>query len=123
MGVNSVSYLVGPKILASLVINPILYIFSVFIGILGGIISGLISGVVNFEDFVYGLHFSFNPYYVTYSIVKTLFFAFRFTSIPAFYGYYVQGGAREVGKAGTKAVVDSSIAILTANLVLTQIML
>ena len=66
MGVNSVSYLVGPKILASLVINPILYIFSVFIGILGGIISGLISGVVNFEDFVYGLHFSFNPYYVTY---------------------------------------------------------
>ena len=119
MGVNSVSYLVGPKILASLVINPILYI----IGILGGIISGLISGVVNFEDFVYGLHFSFNPYYVTYSIVKTLFFAFIFTSIPAFYGYYVQGGAREVGKAGTKAVVDSSIAILTANLVLTQIML
>ena len=104
MGVNSVSYLVGPKILASLVINPILYIFSVFIGILGGIISGLISGVVN-------------------SIVKTLFFAFIFTSIPAFYGYYVQGGAREVGKAGTKAVVDSSIAILTANLVLTQIML
>ena len=78
MGVNSVSYLVGPKILASLVINPILYIFSVFIGILGGIISGLISGVVNFEDFVYGLHFSFNPYYVTYSIVKTLFFAFIF---------------------------------------------
>ena len=123
MGVNSVSYLVGPKILASLVINPILYIFSVFIGILGGIISGLISGVVNFEDFVYGLHFSFNPYYVTYSIVKTLFFAFIFTSIPAFYGYYAQGGAREVGKAGTKAVVDSSIAILTANLVLTQIML
>ena len=123
MGVNSVSYLVGPKILASLVINPILYIFSVFIGILGGIISGLISGVVNFEDFVYGLHFSFNPYYVTYSIVKTLFFAFIFTSIPAFYVYYVQGGAREVGKAGTKAVVDSSIAILTANLVLTQIML
>ena len=96
MGVNSVSYLVGPKILASLVINPILYIFSVFIGILGGIISGLISGVVNFEDFVYGLHFSFNPYYVTYSIVKTLFFAFIFTSIPAFYGYYVQGGARSI---------------------------
>ena len=123
MGVNSVSYLVTPKILASLVINPILYIFSVFIGILGGIISGIISGVVNFEDFIYGLHFSFNPYYVTYSIVKTLFFAFIFTSIPAFYGYYVQGGAREVGKAGTKAVVDSSIAILTVNLILTQIML
>lgn len=102
MGVNSVSYLVGPKILASLVINPILYIFSVFIGILGGIISGLISGVVNFEDFVYGLHFSFNPYYVTYSIVKTLFFAFIFTSIPAFYGYYVQGEPGKSVKPGRK---------------------
>ena len=121
MGVNSVSYLVTPKILASLVINPILYIFSVFIGIIGGLLSGVLSGVVNFEDFIYGLHFAFNPYYVTYSIIKSLFFAF--TSIPAFYGYNVQGGALEVGKAGTKAVVDSSIAILIANLILTQIML
>lgn len=123
MGVNSVAFLVGPKILASFVINPVLYIFSVFIGILGGIISGVVSGVVNFDDFVYGLHFSFNPYYVTYSIIKTIFFAFIFTSIPAFYGYNVQGGALEVGKASTKAVVDSSIAILTVNLILTQIML
>lgn len=123
MGINSVSYLVGPKIIASFVINPILYIFSVFIGIIGGIVSGVMSGVVNFDDFIYGLHFSFNPYYVTYSIIKTIVFAFIFTSIPAFYGYNVQGGALEVGKAGTKAVVDSSIAILTANLILTQIML
>ena len=123
MGVNSVAYLVGPKIVASFFINPVLYIFSVFIGILGGLLSGLISGVVNFEDFIYGLHFTFNPYYVTYSIVKCLFFAFIFTSVPAFYGYYVQGGALEVGKAGTKAVVDSSITILTVNLILTQIML
>lgn len=123
MGVNSVSYLVGPKIAAAFVINPILYIFSVFIGILGGLTSGILSGVVNFEDFIQGLHFSFNPYYITYSIIKTIFFAFIFTSIPAFYGYNVEGGALEVGKASTKAVVDSSIAILTVNLVLTQIML
>lgn len=123
MGVNSISYLVGPKIIASFIINPVLYIFSVFIGILGGIMAGSLSGVVNFDDFIFGLHFSFNPYYVTYSIIKTLVFAFIFTSIPAYYGYYVQGGALEVGRAGTKAVVDSSIAILTANLILTQIML
>lgn len=123
MGVNSVSYLVAPKIAASLIINPILYIFSVFVGIIGGLMSGVFSGVVNIEDFIHGLHFTFNPYYVTYSIIKTLVFAFIFTSIPAFYGYNVQGGALEVGKAGTKAVVDSSIAILIANLVLTQIML
>ncbi|MCC8174471.1 MAG: ABC transporter permease [Odoribacter sp.] len=123
MGINSVSYLVAPKIVAALIFNPILYIFSVFIGIIGGLVSGVLSGVVNFEDFIHGLHSSFNPYYVTYSIIKTLVFAFIFTSIPAFYGYNVQGGALEVGKASTKSVVDSSIAILTANLILTQILL
>ena len=79
--------------------------------------------MVNYDDYIHGLHFSFNPYYVTYSIVKTLFFAIIFTSIPAFYGYNVRGGALEVGKASTKAVVDSSITILVANLVLTQILL
>lgn len=122
MGVNPVSYLVGPKIAASLVINPILYIFSVFIGIIGGFLAG-ISGGVNSEDYIHGLLFAFNPYYVTYSMIKTLFFAFIFTSIPAFYGYSVRGGALEVGKASTKAVVDSSIAILMVNLVLTKILL
>ena len=99
MGVNSVAYLVGPKILAALVINPVLYVFSVFIGILGGIISGIISGVVNFEDFIYGLHFSFNPYYVTYSIVKTLFFAFIFTSIPAFLWLLCPGRSQRSGES------------------------
>lgn len=123
MGVNSASYLVAPKIIAALVINPVLYIFSVFIGIIGGLLTGLASGVVNFDDYIYGLHFSFNPYYVTYSIIKTLFFAVVFTSIPAFYGYNVRGGALEVGKASTKAVVDSSITILVLNLVLTNILL
>ena len=123
MGVNTVSYLVGPKIAAALVVNPILYIFSVFIGIIGGIASGIATGVVNYDDYIHGLHFSFNPYYVTYSIIKTLFFAVIFTSIPAFYGYSVQGGALEVGKASTKAVVDSSIAILLVNVILTKILL
>ena len=123
MGINSISYLVGPKIVAALVINPILYIFSVCIGIIGGLLAGLAAGVVNYDDYIYGLHFAFNPYYVTYSIIKTLFFAVVFTSIPAFYGYNVQGGALEVGKASTRAVVDSSIAILVLNLILTKILL
>ena len=123
MGINSISYLVGPKIVAALVINPILYIFSVFIGIIGGLLAGLAAGVVNYDDYIYGLHFAFNPYYVTYSIIKTLFFAVVFTSIPAFYGYNVQGGALVVGKASTRAVVDSSIAILVLNLILTKILL
>lgn len=123
MGINSVSYLAGPKIVAALIMNPVLYIFSVFIGIIGGLFSGVLSGEVNFDDFIRGLHFDFNSYYVTYSMIKTLFFAFIFTSIPAFYGYTVKGSALEVGRASTRAVVDSSIAILTVNLILTQILL
>jgi phospholipid/cholesterol/gamma-HCH transport system permease protein len=123
MGINSVSYLVGPKVAAALVINPILYIFSVFVGIIGGILAGLSAGSVNYEDYLGGLRFDFNPYYITYSIIKTLAFALVFTSIPAFYGYHVRGGALEVGKASTKAVVDSSITILVVNLVLTRILL
>jgi phospholipid/cholesterol/gamma-HCH transport system permease protein len=123
MGINSVSYLVGPKIAAALVINPVLYVFSVFIGIIGGIVAGLSAGSVNYDDYLGGLRFDFNPYYITYSIIKTLAFAVIFTSIPAFYGYHVRGGALEVGKASTKAVVDSSITILVVNLVLTKILL
>jgi len=123
MGVNSVSYLVGPKVIAAVLMNPLLYIFSVFIGIIGGIICGVLTGTVNYTDFIAGLHFSFNSYYVSYSIIKTVVFAFIFTTIPAFYGYTVNGGALEVGKSGTKAVVDSGICILLANLILTQIML
>jgi phospholipid/cholesterol/gamma-HCH transport system permease protein len=123
MGINSVSYLVGPKIAAALVINPVLYVFSVFVGIIGGFLAGVSAGIVNYDDYLNGLRLDFNPYYVTYSIVKTLFFALIFTSIPAFYGYNVRGGALEVGKASTRAVVDSSITILVANLVLTRILL
>ncbi|MDR0545141.1 MAG: ABC transporter permease [Odoribacteraceae bacterium] len=123
MGVNPVSYLVGPKIAAALVINPALYIFSVLVGITGGFIAGLSAGSVNYDDYINGLHFEFNPYYVTYSIIKTLAFALIFTTIPAYYGYNTRGGALEVGRASTKAVVDSSIAILVANLVLTKILL
>ena len=93
MGVNSVSYLVGPKILASLVINPILYIFSVFIGILGGIISGLISGVVNFEDFVYGLHFSFNPLLCDLFDRKDLVLCFYIYLNPCFLWILRPGGS------------------------------
>lgn len=123
MGINSASFLIGPKMLASFVINPILYIFSVFIGILGGLCTGIMMGVINFEDFIFGLQAFFRPYYIFYSVIKTLFFAFIFTSIPAFYGFSVEGGAREVGTAGTKAIVHSSILILMINLVLTQLLL
>jgi len=123
MGVNSASYLVLPKIIAALFINPFLYILSVFVGILGGMAAGILSNVVTLSEFIYGIQFGFIPYYITYSLIKTAFFAFIITSVPSYFGYFVKGGALEVGKASTKAVVNSSILILLFNLLLTQILL
>ena len=123
MGVNSASFLVFPKVIAAMLINPILYILSAFVGMLGGIIAGYFSGVVNIEDFIQGLHYDFNAYYITYSIIKSIFFGFVITAIPSFYGYYVKGGALEVGKSSTRAVVHSSIFVLLINLILTHLLL
>jgi len=123
MGVNSASYIILPKIIATLLFNPILTIISTIVGIVGGWIAGVLAGVITSEDFVYGIQYAFVPYYVTYSIIKTLFFAFIITSVSAYHGYFVDGGSLEVGRASTKAVVFSSVIILLANVILTQLLL
>ncbi len=123
MGVNSASYLVLPKIIATLLFNPILTLISITVGIIGGWIAGTAAGVITSEDFVYGIQYAFIPYYITYSIIKTLFFAFIITSVSAFQGYYVNGGSLEVGRASTKAVVYSSLIVLLFNVILTQLLL
>lgn len=123
MGVNSASYLILPKIIATLLFNPFLTLISIIVGILGGWIAGTFAGVITSEDFIYGIQYAFIPYYITYSMIKTLFFAFIITSVSAFQGYYVDGGSLEVGRASTKAVVFSSVLILMFNVVLTQLLL
>ncbi len=123
MGVNSASYLILPKIIATLVFNPILTLLSITVGIIGGGMAGSMAGVITPEDFIYGIQYAFIPYYITYSIIKTLFFAFIITTVSAFQGYYVTGGSLEVGRASTKAVVFSSILILIFNVILTQLLL
>ena len=95
-----------------------------FFGITGGyLVVSVLSNIVNQESFIYGIHYAFQPFYVTYSLIKSSIFAFLIISISAFYGYHTTGGALEVGKSSTKAVVYSSIAILVANLLVTQILL
>jgi phospholipid/cholesterol/gamma-HCH transport system permease protein len=123
MGVNSASYLILPKIIATLVFNPLLTLMSIIVGIIGGWIAGTASGVVTSQDFIYGIQYAFIPYYVTYALIKTLFFAFIITSISAYQGYYVEGGSLEVGRASTKAVVYSSVTLLFFNVILTQLLL
>lgn len=123
MGVNSASYLIFPKITATVLINPFLIILSMGIGIFGGWVAGNFTGVVPTYDFVYGIQYDFDSFGVTYAMIKTVVFAFVITSIPSYHGYFTSGGALEVGKSSTRAVVYSSIVILILNYVLTQLLL
>ncbi len=123
MGINSASYLILPKIIAVVFIFPFLYILSVFFGLLGGLFTGPLAGVITVPEYIDGIKWLFEPYYITFSIIKSLFFGFLVASVPAYFGYYVQGGALEVGKASTKAVVNTNILILFFDLVLTRLLL
>lgn len=123
MGVNSASYLILPKIIAVVFIFPFLYIISVFFGLLGGLVTGPVAGVISIPDYISGIQWLFYPYYITFSIIKSLVFGFLVASVPAYFGYYVKGGALEVGKASTKAVVNTNILILFFDLILTRLLL
>lgn len=123
MGVNSASYLILPKIIAVVFIFPFLVILSIFFGLVGGLIVGPITGVISVTEYIDGIRYLFVPYYVTFTLVKSLFFGFLVASIPAYFGYFVQGGALEVGKASTQAVVNTNIFILLFDLILTRLLL
>jgi len=123
MGVNSACYLILPKIVAVVFIFPFLYILSVFFGLVGGLFAGPIAGVITVNEYIDGIQYIFVPYYVTFSIIKSLVFGFLVSSVPAYFGYYVQGGALEVGKASTRAVVNTNILILFFDLLLTRLLL
>jgi phospholipid/cholesterol/gamma-HCH transport system permease protein len=123
MGVNSANYLVLTKITAAVLFNPFLCLLSMIVGIVGGWFVGAFTGAVTSQDYIDGIQAFFIPFYITYSLIKTVVFAFIITSIPAYYGYYVEGGSLEVGQASTKAVVFSSVMILLFNLILTQLLL
>ncbi len=123
MGINSAGYLILPKIIASMIVNPMLIVISIFLGVLGGWMASAITNVVPLSHYNYGILFEFAPYDVFYALVKTVVFAFLISSISGYFGYNTKGGALEVGHASTKAVVFSSIYIIIFNLILTQILL
>jgi phospholipid/cholesterol/gamma-HCH transport system permease protein len=123
MGVNSANYLILPKIIAFVVMMPFLVVVSMALGVFGGYLVCILSDIISPSEYIYGLQYNFHPFYILYSIIKSLFFAFIISSVSSYYGYYVKGGALDVGKASTKAVVNSSILILLANIALTNLML
>jgi phospholipid/cholesterol/gamma-HCH transport system permease protein len=123
MGVNSAGYLILPKIVASILMNPFLVIISMFLSIFGGWMAGIGTGIISSDDYLQGIQTSFNPYHVTYALIKTVVFAIIITTVSAYQGYYTQGGTREVGISSTQAVVYSDVVILIANYALTQLLL
>ncbi|MFA5712872.1 MAG: ABC transporter permease [Bacteroidales bacterium] len=123
MGINSANYLILPKIVVTVLFNPLLMLMSFIVGLLGGAMIIYITDIITLNQYSEGLQYAFNFYYFIYSMVKMAIFSFLITSISAFYGYYAEGGALGVGRSATRAIVTCSVAILIANLVVTQIML
>jgi phospholipid/cholesterol/gamma-HCH transport system permease protein len=123
MGINSISYLVLPKILASMLMYPLLVVVAGFCALFGGYLVGSATGIITPNEYIFGLRFVFNPFTITFALIKSLAFAFLVASISSFKGFYTQGGALEVGIATTQAVTSSVIAILLADYFLAQLLL
>lgn len=122
MGVNSANYLILPKITAMLTAIPMLATFSIASGITGAYACAYIGGILQVEDLTYGLQYDFTQWFVWCGVIKSFFFAFIIASVSSYFGYTVEGGSVEVGKASTNAVVSSSVLILFTDMFLTNIL-
>lgn len=122
MGINSASYLILPKIVALVTFIPVLVTFSIFAGIIGAYATCWFAGIMMVSDLEYGLQHTFVEWYVWCGIIKSFFFAYIIASVSAFFGYTVEGGSIEVGKASTNSVVSSSVLILFSDLILTKLL-
>lgn len=122
MGINSINYLVFPKIIAML-FYPFLIAISMFLGVFGGYVTGMFGGYVNPDDFLTGIQMDFEPFQLVYAFIKTFFFGLVLATMPAYFGYYMKGGSLEVGKASTTSFVWTSVVLILINYVLTQLLL
>jgi len=123
MGINSISYLVLPKVIAAMVMYPLLVIVAGVCALAGGYLVGNLTGIISPHDYIYGIRFSFNEFTITFALIKSVVFAFLVSSISSFKGYYTQGGALEVGISSTEAVTNSVIAVLCSDYLLAQLLL
>jgi phospholipid/cholesterol/gamma-HCH transport system permease protein len=123
MGVNSITYLVLPKVLSAMIMIPCLIIISIAVSIFGGCLAGLLTRIMTKEQFVQGVTHGFIPYNLFYSIFKAFIFSFFITIVPSYFGYYLQGGAVQIGRASTKAVVVTCILILITDYLISALLL
>lgn len=122
MGINSLNYLVFPKLMA-LLLYPFVISISMFLGILGGLAACVYGGFTTMNDYIIGVQEGFIPFHITYAFIKTMVFAFILATIPSFHGFYMKGGALEVGKASTTSFVWTSVVIIVVNYLLTDMLL
>lgn len=122
MGINSINYLVFPKIIA-LLLYPFLISIAMFLGILGGMIACVYGGYSTMSAFIEGIQTDFIPFHMTYAFIKSFVFAFILATVPSFHGYHMKGGALEVGKASTKSFIWTSVSIVVFNFLITQMLL
>ena len=122
MGINSINYLVFPKTIA-LLLYPFIISIGMFLGVLGGLAACMFGGYATLEDYILGVQTDFQTFHIVYAFIKTFVFAFVLATIPSFYGYYMKGGALEVGKASTTSFVWTSVVIILLNYLLTQMLL
>ncbi|MEX0812498.1 MAG: ABC transporter permease [Chitinophagales bacterium] len=123
MGVSTAGYLVGPKVLASLVVVPLLVVSAVFFGVYGGMVAGTLSGIYSQEEFIRGMQEPLDNYDIFIMYIKAVIFAFIITSISCYQGFYASGGALDIGASSTKAVVYSSISLIIANFLIAYLFL
>ncbi|MDY3858064.1 MAG: MlaE family ABC transporter permease [Muribaculaceae bacterium] len=123
MGVNSANYLVLPKVVGFVLFMPVLGVFCIGTSLLGGWCVAAFTDIISIARYTYGIQAYFTEWYVWYGLIKSLVFAFIIASVASYWGYYVKGGALQVGKASTNAVVSSSILILLFDVILTKLLL
>jgi len=123
MGVNASSYLVLPKIVAAMIMYPLLVVIAGFLALYGGYIAGTLTGILTETEYVYGIRIDFNPFTIQFALIKSIVFAFLIASISAYQGFFTTGGALEVGKSSTSAVTKSCIAVLLADYILAELLL
>jgi len=122
MGINSLNYLVFPKIIAML-FYPFVIAIAMFLGILGGYAAAVFGGFATGDQFIQGLQEEFVPFQLVYAFIKTFVFALLLATIPSYFGYYMKGGALEVGKASTTSFVWTTVFIILTNYIITQLLL
>ena len=122
MGINALNYLVFPKFIA-LLFYPFVISIAMFLGVLGGLAACVYGGFTTLDDYITGVQMDFTPFHITYAFIKTLVFAILLATIPSFHGFYMKGGALEVGKASTTSFVWTSVMIILFNYILTSMLL